>query len=329
MSSRHALISILLGTVSALLSGLATGQETAVSFPNKPVKMLVPYAPGGLPDIMARIVAQRLSESLGQQFIVDNRPSAGGIIACEMVAKAAPDGYTLLVADVGQTAINPALYSKLSYDPVKDFAPVGLMGTSPLFLAAHASVPASNFAELMALLKSKPGRINYGSAGIGSVHHLNMEMLKARAGVNVVHVPYKGSGQSVPALVGGQVSLLFTALPAMAAHIKAGSVRVIAVNTQERSPQEPNVPTFKELGIAEMDLLPEIGVLATAGTPGAIVKKLSAEIAKAVHHPETVKRFTALGIDPVGNSPEAYAALIRVDLGKYAKAVRISGAKAD
>jgi len=323
------LASVLRAAAFLLLTGPAFGQDASANFPAKPVKLIVPYAPGGLPDTMARIVAQRLSESLGQQFVVDNRPSAGGIIACEMVASAAPDGYTLLVADVGQTAINPALYKKLSYNPISDFAPVSLMGKSPLFLVAHASVPASNFSELMALLKSKPGQINYGSAGIGSIHHLAMEMLKAQAGVNVIHVPYKGSGQSVPALVGGQVSLLFTALPAMAAHIKAGSVKVFAVNTPERSPQEPNIPTFAELGVPEMDLIPEIGILAPAGTPGPMVNKLSAEIAKAVRSPDTVQRFRTLGIDPVGNSPEAYAALIRADIGKYAKAVRISGAKPD
>lgn len=273
------LASVLRAAAFLLLTGPVFGQDASANFPAKPAKLIVPYAPGGLPDTMARIVAQRLSESLSQQFVVDNRPSAGGIIACEMVAGAVPDGYTLLVADVGQTAINPALYTKLSYHPVNDFAPVSLIGTSPLFLVAHASVPASNFAELMAWLKSKPGQINYGSAGIASVHHLTMEMLKAQAGVNVIHVPYKGSGQSVPALVGGQVSLLFTALP--------------------------------------------------AGTPGPIVNKLSAEIAKAVRNSDTVQRFRALGIDPIGNSPDAYAALIRADIGKYAKAVRISGAKAD
>ena len=329
MTLIRALASVLRVAALLLLTGPAFGQDASANFPTKPVKLIVPYAPGGLPDTMARIVAQRLSESLGQQFVVDNRPSAGGLIACEMVASAVADGYTLLVADVGQTAINPALYRKLSYNPVSDFAPVSLMGTSPLFLVAHASVPASNFSELMVLLKSKPGQINYGSAGIGSVHHLTMEMLKAQARVNVIHVPYKGSGQSVPALVGGQVSLLFTALPAMAAHIKAGSVKVFAVNTLERSAQEPNVPTFTELGIPDMDLIPEIGILAPAATPGPVVNKLSAEIAKAVRNPDTVQRFKTLGIDPVGNSPEAYAALIRADIGKYARAVKLSGATAD
>jgi len=318
---------VLRAAVFLLLTSPAFAQDAAANFPTKPVKLIVPYAPGGLPDAMARIVGQRLSESLGQQFVVDNRPSAGGLIACEMVAAAAPDGYTYLVADVGQTAINPALYSKLPYHPVNDFAPVSLIGTSPLFLVAHASVPASNFAELMTLLKSNPGKVNYGSAGIGSIHHLAMEVLKAQTGVDVVHVPYKGSGQSVPALVGGQVSLLFTALPAMAAYIKAGTVRVLAASTPERSPQEPNVPTFAELGVSEMDLIPEIGILAPAATPGPIVNKLSAEIAKAVRNPDTVQRFRTLGIDPVGNSPEAYAALIKADIVKYAKAVRLSGAK--
>ncbi|MSQ73005.1 MAG: tripartite tricarboxylate transporter substrate binding protein [Betaproteobacteria bacterium] len=317
---------------SALLVAVsrdAGAQAAAAAYPNKPVKMVVPYASGGLPDVMSRLVAQRLSDSLGQQFVVDNRPSAGGIVACELVARAAPDGYTLLVADVGQVAINPAIYSKLSYDPVKDFAPIGLMGTAPMFLVIHSSVPATGLKELIALVKSKPGQYNYGSSGIGSIHHLTMEMIKAQTGMEITHVPYKGSGQAVPAVVGGQVPMLLSALPSIAPHVKSGTLRILAVGTAKRTPQAPGVPTFAELGVPEVEFLPEIGLLAPAGTPAAIVARLSAEVAKAVRNPDTVQRFAALGIDPVGDTPESYAALIKSDIAKYAKAVRISGTKAD
>jgi tripartite-type tricarboxylate transporter receptor subunit TctC len=266
---------------------------------------------------------------MGQQFVVDNRPSAGGVVACELVARSAPDGYTLLVADVGQVAINPAIYSKLSYDPVKDFAPISLMGTAPMFLVTHSSVPVTSLTELISLVKSKPGQYNYGSSGIGSIHHLTMEMIKAQTGMAIAHVPYKGSGQAVPALVGGQVPMLLSALPSIAPHVKSGTVRILAVATAKRTPQAPNVPTFAELGVPEIEFLPEIGLLAPAGTPAAIVAKLSAEVARAVRNPDTVQRFATLGIDPVGDTPASYAALIKSDIEKYAKAVRISGTKAD
>ncbi len=316
------------GTALAL-AGWAAG-AAAQDYPTKPIRMVVPYAAGGLPDTMTRIASQRMIESLGQQIVVDNRPGAGGISACELVAKSSPDGYTLLIADVAQTAINPALYAKLPYDSVRDFAPVSLMGTSAQFLVAHVSVPANTLKELIALAKGKPGQLRYGSGGTGSVHHLSMEALKNPLGLDIVHVPYKGTGQAVPALLSGEVSLLFAALPSIAPHIKAGRVKLLAVNTIKRSAQAPDVPTIAEItGIKDYDYPPGIGVLAPAKTPKAIVSRLSAAIAKAVQHPDIAQRYTTLGIDGVGNTPEQYVAQIRLDIAKYAKAVKASGVKVE
>jgi tripartite-type tricarboxylate transporter receptor subunit TctC len=302
----------------------------AQDYPVKPVRMIVPSAAGGLPDTMSRIITLRLGESLGQQFVIENRPGAGGLGACELVAKSAADGYTLLIADVAHTAINPALYSKLPYDPVKDFAPVAIIGTSAQFLAAHPSLPANTLTALIALAKAKPGQLSYGSGGTGSLHHITMEVLKAARSLNIVHVPYKGTAQSVPALLSGEVALAFSALPSLAGYLKSGRVKLLAVNTAKRSAQAPEVPTIAEIiGVPDFDYPPEIGVLAPAGTPPAIINRLAAGIAGAVRHPDTLQRFTTLGIEPVGNSPAEYAAQIKIDIEKYAKAVKLSGAHAD
>jgi tripartite-type tricarboxylate transporter receptor subunit TctC len=302
----------------------------AQNFPVRPIRAVVPYAAGGLPDTMTRIASQRMTELLGQQIVVDNRPGAGGISGCELVAHATPDGYTLLIADVAQTAINPALFAKLPYDTLRDFAPVSLMGTSGQFLVAHASVPANTLPELIKLVKSKPGQIRYGSGGIGSVHHLSMEALKAPLGLDIVHVPYKGTGQAVPALLAGEVSLLFAALPSIAPHVKAGRLKLLGVNTLKRNAQAPNVPTIGEItGIKDYDYPPAIGVMAPAKTPKAVIDRLAGAIAKAVQHPDTVSRYTTLGIDPVGNTPAQYLAQTRADIAKYAKAVKAAGVKVE
>jgi tripartite-type tricarboxylate transporter receptor subunit TctC len=312
--------------VVAAYAGIADAQN----FPVRPIRAVVPYAAGGLPDTMTRIASQRMTELLGQQIVVDNRPGAGGISGCELVAHATPDGYTLLIADVAQTAINPALFAKLPYDTLRDFAPVSLMGTSGQFLVAHASVPANTLPELIKLVKSKPGQIRYGSGGIGSVHHLSMEALKAPLGLDIVHVPYKGTGQAVPALLAGEVSLLFAALPSIAPHVKAGRLKLLGVNTLKRNAQAPNVPTIGEItGIKDYDYPPAIGVMAPAKTPKAVIDRLAGAIAKAVQHPDTVSRYTTLGIDPVGNTPAQYLAQTRVDIAKYAKAVKAAGVKVE
>jgi tripartite-type tricarboxylate transporter receptor subunit TctC len=312
-----------------LLLGLVAVAAQAQDFPGKPIKMIVPYAPGGLPDTMTRIIGPKMSESLGQQIIVENRPGAGGISGTEMVAKSSADGYTLLIADVSQLAINPHLFKQLPYDPLKDLAPVSLIGTTALFLTLHTSVPANNFKELVALAKSKPGSLNYGSSGLGSIHHVTTEAFKAAYGVDIVHVPFKGMGQAVPALLGGQVAMLFSALPAIEAHVKAGTVKLLAISVLQRSPQAPEVPTIAELGVPGFNFAPEIGLLAPAGTPRAIVSRLSAEVAKAVKTPDVAQRFQKLGIDPVGNTPEAYSAQIRIDYERYGNVVKVSGAKID
>jgi len=321
---RKWLLSVLVGTLAC--AGVAGAQN----YPVRPVRMVVPYAAGGLPDTMTRLAAVKITEILKQQVVVDNRPGAGGIGACELVANATPDGYTLLIADVAQTAINPALYAKLPYDTLRDFAPVSLMGTSAQFLTANASVPANSLKELIALVKAKPGQIRYGSGGIGSVHHLSMEALKTPLGLDIIHVPYKGNGVAIPAMIGGEVALVFSALPAIEGHLKTGRVKLLAVNTQKRSPQAPNVPTVGEVtGIKDYDYPPAIGVLAPAKTPKAVINKLAAAIAKAVHHPDVAGRYVTLGIEPVGNTPEQYLAQTRADITKYARAVKASGVKVD
>ena len=322
--ARRWLLSVLAGALAC--AGIAGAQN----FPTRPIRAVVPYAAGGLPDTMTRIASQRMIEILGQQIVVDNRPGAGGISGSELVANATPDGYTLLIADVAQTAINPALFAKLPYDTLRDFAPVSLMGTSGQFLVAHATVPANSLKELIALVRTKPGQLRYGSGGIGSVHHLSMEALKAPLGLDIVHVPYKGAGQAVPALLAGEVSLLFAALPATAAHVKAGRLKLLAVNTLKRNAQAPDVPTIGEItGIKDYDYPPAIGVMAPAKTPKAVISQLAAAVQKAMQHPDTVTRYRTLGIDPVGNTPEQYLAQTRADIAKYARAVKASGIKVE
>jgi tripartite-type tricarboxylate transporter receptor subunit TctC len=313
--------------LAAVWIGGALAQE---DYPTRPVRIVVPYAAGGLPDTMTRITTQRLLATMGQPFVVDNKPGAGGISACELVAGSPADGYTLLIADVGQTAINPALYSKLPYDPVKDFAPVSIIGISAQFLVTHSAVPANTLPELIALAKRKPGELSYGSGGTGSLHHLSMEALKAPLGLDITHVPYKGTAQAVPGLLNGEVALVFSALPSIAGYIKGGRVKLLAVSTMKRSAQAPEVPTIAEVtGIKDYDYPPEIGVLAPAKTSHAIVKRLADEIGKAVRHTDTMSRFATLGIEGIGNTPEEYMRQIRIDIAKYAKAVKASGVKLD
>ena len=299
-----------------LIAALAVAASAqAQNYPARAIKIIVPYAPGGLPDTMTRLVGGKLAEPLGQAIVVENMGGAGGINGVAEVVKAAPDGYTLLVADVGQVAINPHLFSKLPYQPLKDLAPVSLIGTSPLYLVA--------------LAKREPGKLNYGSSGIGSIHHLATEALKAGFGIDLVHVPYKGTGQSVPALLGGQVALLYSALPSIAGHLKDGKVKMLAISSAKRSPHTPDVPTVAENGVPGYDFVAEIGLLAPAATPRDVIQRLAGEMAKVAKQPDVVKRFTELGIDPVGSTPEAYAALNKSEYEKYGKLVKETGAKVD
>ena len=309
--------------------GLAAAAPTyAQTFPTKPVRFLVGYSPGGLPDTVARLVAQRLSERWGQQVLVENRPSANGVLAAEMASKAAPDGYTLLITDSSTTAINPFIYAKLPYQ-AKDLIPVSLIARAPLFLAANDTIPAKTFQEFVALAKSQPGKLSYGSSGIGSTHHLAMESMKASLGLFIVHVPYRGTGQSVPALIGGQVPVVFSAYPSLASYVKAGQVKLLAVNSLQRAKQAPEVPTIAELAIPGFDFAPTIGALAPAATPPDIVNKIANDIAQVVRIPEVAQAMSNLGIEAVGGSPAEYAAQLKGDAERYAVAVKRSGAKAD
>jgi tripartite-type tricarboxylate transporter receptor subunit TctC len=313
---------------AAFLSLVGTDLHSSAqdgSFPNRPITLVVPSSPGGLPDTMARTVAQHMSLKLGQQVIVENRTGAGGIIAAGFVANAPADGHTLLVGDQGQLAINPVLYKKIPYRP-EDFVPVSMLGVSPLFLLAHPSVKANNLKELIALAKDNPKKYSYGSTGIGSLHHISMEILKNATGIDLVHVPYRGAGQSMPALISGAVQLVFSALPAAAGFVRSGKAKLIAVNSANRSEQAPEVPTIAEvLGIPGYSFPAEIGLLAPKGTPDEIVAKLAIAVGAALREPDTLKRFASLGIDPMGGSPEEFKALLEQQRGKYAQAVRTAG----
>jgi tripartite-type tricarboxylate transporter receptor subunit TctC len=315
--------------VLAFAAALWTFPGHAQDYPTRPIKLIVPYAPGGAADVVARTVALPMGEILGQPFVVDNRSGAGGIPGMEALAKAAPDGYTIGIADAGQWAVNAGLYSKLPYNALRDYAPIGIVATLSLFLVVHESVPANSLQELVTLVKGKPGFYNYGSSGTGTVHHLTMETFKSALGLDIVHVPYKGTGQSVPALLGGQVAMTISALPSIAAHVKSGKVKVLGANTKKRSPYAPEIPAIAELGLPDFDFPGELGLLAPAGTSRPQVEKLSGALARAVKRTEVIQRLTTLGMEPVGSTPDELAARMRADIARYTQAVKISGAKVE
>lgn len=321
---RRVLQSVAFIGLAALAGSQAFAQAQA--YPNRPIKWIVPYSAGGLPDTVARIYAQRLSDRLGQSVVVDNKPGANGVVAAQAMAASPKDGYTFLVTDGSMFSINPSLYKTISYDFKRDFVPVSLAARAPLYLAVHPKTPANNLRELIVLAKSKPGILTYGSSGIGSTHHLSMEAMKAALTLDITHIPFKGTGQSVPALIGGQVDMLFSALPSLSGFVKSGQVRLVGSNAGKRSSQEPNVPTISEL-IPGFDFAPIVGVLASTGTPQAAIDRISAEMAIVAKLPETIQILSNAGIEAIGGSASDYARAIADENERLGKAVQAAGIK--
>lgn len=318
--------------VVTLLAAAATAlaqNVAAQEYPQRPIRFIVPFAAGGGGDIVVRTVAQRLTEAMGPPVVVDNRSGAGGNVGTDLAAKSAPDGYTILMANVAPIAINVSLYKKLPYDSVKDFAPVSLMAVFPNVLVVHPSVAAKSVKELIALAKAHPGQLTYASAGNGSTTHLAAELFKSMAGLDMIHVPYKGGGPALVDLIAGQVNLYFGSMPAALPHVKNGKLRALAVTSAKRSRAAPELPTVAESGFPGFAADTWIGVLAPAGTPGPIVVRLNREIVKILQQPELEEKLSAQGAEPVTNSPEQFAAYIKSEIRKWAKVVKESGAKAD
>jgi tripartite-type tricarboxylate transporter receptor subunit TctC len=294
----------------------------AQSYPNKPIRMIVAFAPGGPNDIRARLIAPMLTESLGQQVVVENKAGADGAIGAEMAAKSAPDGYTLFYCEIASVTITPNLYKKVRYDPIKDFEPITQTGSSPFTLLVNPSLPVKSVKDLVALAKSKPGQLNYGSGA--SLFYLAMERFKLMTGINMVHIPYKGSGPSMTALVSGEVSVAFDTTFTPIPHVKAGRLRAIAICINKRSAAIPDVPTMAESGFP-FEATAWSGVLAPAGTPKEIVKRLNTEIVKILHMPSVKERFFSVGDEIVAGTPEQFAAHIKAELEKYAKVIKDCG----
>jgi tripartite-type tricarboxylate transporter receptor subunit TctC len=314
---------------AALAFAAASAAASAQAYPERPIRFVVPFPPGGAADLTGRTLGRALGERLGQPLVVDNRGGAGGTIAAEIVAGAAPDGYTVLFATMGTQVINPHLYSKLRYDPIRDFAPVSLTHVTPRVLVVHPSVNANSVMELIALAKRSPGALTFGSAGNGSSSHLSGELFNAMAGTRMTHVPYKGSGPAAADLLAGRISMSFDSIAVYKDYIVLGKLRALGVTTLNRSDALPSVPTIAEAGLPGYDISNWLGVLVPARTPPAIIARLNAEIRHAHNDAETKKQLLALGIEPVHSTPEAFAQLIRADLAKWAKIVKASGARID
>lgn len=303
------------------------GPVIAQSYPDRPVRFVVPFSAGGNTDILARLIAQRLTERLGQQLVIDNRPGAGATIGTDIVARAAPDGHTILMVSASHV-INPSLYKKLPYDSVKDFAPVTLVADLPSLLVAHPSVPAKGVSELIALAKRKPGELNYGSAGSGTGSHLGFELFKSMTGIDIQHVPYRGNAPATADLLGGQVHLMMGAQPAAMPHVRAGRVRPLGVTSAKRSLALPDVPAISEF-IPGYEFTAGFGVLAPAGTPHAILDRLNREIVVILQTAEVREFLVKQGAVPIGNSPQQYAAYLKAEMAKMAKIVAASRARVD
>ena len=296
------------------------------AYPAKPIRLILPFPPGGSTDIVARLVGQKLTESWGQPVLIENRPGAGGNIAAETAARAAPDGYTLFQVNVAN-AIGATLYPKLSYDLITSFAPVIQLATTPYVLLAHPTVPAKNTTELIALAKARPGRLNYASAGGGSATHLSGELLKSMAKVNIVHIPYKGTGPAVTALLSGEVDLYFATVPAALPLVEAKKLRALGVTSARRTALMRDVPAIAEAGLKGYETSTWHGILAPAATPPDIVVKLNAEIARILAQPAVKERFVGQGLDPVGGTPEQFGAYLKTEISKWAVVVKASGAR--
>lgn len=312
--------------VTGALMAQSTEAQTT-SYPTRSIRFVVPFPAGGVNDIVARIVAQKASEAMRQQWIVDNRPGAGGNIGTDFVAKAAADGYTLLSGGMGSLVMNP-LIAKVPYDTLRDFAPIILMAKAPNVLLVHPSLPVRNVRELIALAKSRPGELNYGSGGIGSTPHLSSALLAAMSGINIVHVSYKGTAPATNDLVAGHVQLAILGIPAAYPHIKSGRLRALAVTGMERSASLPDVPTVAASGLPGYDVNPWYGVLAPTGTPSAIVARLNMEISKIMKSADMQDKFAAHGAEPASSTPEEYFAQIKEDFAKWAKVIADAGIQA-
>lgn len=315
--------------VAAALAPVAAQAQASTAYPRQAVTLVVPFPAGGPTDVMARLLGQKLSERLGQQVVIDNRGGAGGSIAAELVARAPADGHTLFFGTTGTLAINPSLYKKLRYDPVKDFAPVSLMATTMNVLVVNPQVPARNLAELVQLAKSKPGELAYGSAGNGSSNHLSGELFKSSAGVQINHVPYRGSAPALVDLLGGRLAMMFDTIAVQTQNIAAAKVRALAVTGAKRSPLLPEVPTAQEAGLKGFDVSIWFAVLAPAGTPAPIVERLNREVVAVMASDDMHKRMQADGAEARTSTPAELAELIRQDTAKWAPVVKSSGASLD
>jgi len=302
------------------------GSCLAQDYPNKPVRFIVPYAPGGSSDVLARTLGQKLSDAMGQPFIVDNRPGAGSMVGTEVVAKSPADGYTIILSDMPHT-INPSINPRVPYDPVKDFSPVSVIGVSPMFLFVHPAFEAKNVKELIALAKAQPGKLAIASGGNGATTHLVAELLQASAGIKLTHVPYKGAGPAIADVAAGQVPITFTSMATAAPLVKAGRLRILGVTSSKRLAAFPDVPTFEESGLAGLTFEHWWGVMAPARTPPVVVARLHGEIVKALAAPDVRERFAALAVEPRTSTPEQFRALIESDLVRWAKVVRDAGIK--
>jgi len=317
-------------TIACLLAAMtmpALAAENAQSYPSKPIRLVVPFTPGGSTDILARVIGMKLTEAWGKQVVIDNRPGAGGNIGVDLVAKSLPDGYTLVMGHIGTFGVNPTLYPKLPYDPIRDFQPITLVALVPNMLSVNPSLPVKSVKELIALAKAKPGTINFGSGGNGSAAHLAGEYFKLMTKTEITHIPYRGTSPAVTDLIAGQIQMIITGVPPTLNFVKTGKLRALAVATSKRLALLPDLPTIAEAGVPGYEATQWYGVLAPAGTPRPIVDKLNAEMAKAIKGPDVREKLAADAAEPVGNSPEEFGAFIKKEIARWAPVVKASGAR--
>jgi tripartite-type tricarboxylate transporter receptor subunit TctC len=324
-----ALRSVRHGLASFALAIALSHAALAQAYPSRPIRMVVPSLAGtSATDMMARLIAQPLGAAVGQPIVIDNRAGAGGILGADIVAKAVPDGYTLLMTNIA-FVVNPSLYPKLPFDPAADFMPVSMVNAAPLLLLVHPAVPVNSVRELIAEAKAHPGQLNFASGGVGSTPHLSGELFKSLAGIDVVHVPYKSGPPAVSDLLAGQVSFMFENIPGTMPFVRAGTLRALAVTSAQRSPLAPELPTMAEAGVPGYEMIGWNGIMAAKGTPPEIVARLHSEVARILHTPEVTKQLTELGAEPVGDTPEEFGAFLREEMARWGKIIREKGIRSE